>query len=332
MFLLAACSNDFEVAAPWKEIPVAYGFLSPVDTAHYIRVEKAFLDPETSALVIAQIPDSIYYPESAISVYLQRSSNSQLYQMHRVDGNLDGYPRKDGIFATQPNWLYKISPNALDSLRRGEMYRLVIKRTDGKPDITAETTIPKDFFFRTPDPFKPIVEISFIPDFLTTVEWRGDENGVYFNVNFVIRYREEYSNGTIRNDTLVWLAAKNIQRSDVQVAGGLYKGLTTIQGESFYRFLDNNIDSVANPPIRHFNGVDIVLTGGGKEVKDFLETAAANSGITGAEVFPTYTNLSEGYGLFSSRNTVHLNNVRLTNQTVEEVEKNPITSHLNFRL
>lgn len=333
MLLLAACSNDFDVAAPWKEIPVAYGILSPVDTAHYIRVEKAFLDPETSALTIAQIPDSLYYPENAIAVYLQRVSNGQLYQMSRVDGSQDGYPRKDGIFASQPNWLYKIRPNELDGLKKGEKYRLVIKRADGKPDVTAETTIPQDFVFFDPSPSDNPLVISFLPDSPpTVVEWRGDVNAVYYNVSFVIRYREEYSNGTVVHDTIVWQAAKNVERSNTQVTSGFYKGEAAIQGESFYRFLDNNIDSVANPPVRRFTGVDYILTGGGKEIKDYLEAAAANAGITGAEVFPTYTNLSEGFGLLSSKNTGQLKNMRLTNQTIEEVQKNPITSHLNFRL
>lgn len=329
---MASCSNDFDVAAPWKEIPVAYGILSPADTAHYIRVEKAFLDPETSALTIAQIPDSLYYPENAIAVYLQRASNSQLYQLYRVDGTLDGYPREDGIFASQPNWLYKIKPEQLDSLKKGEKYRLVIKRTDGKPDVTAETNIPKDFIFREPSPLDNPLQLSFLPGTPTNIEWRGDEYAVYYNVTFVIRYREEYSNGTVVNDTVVWLAAQNVARTEVQVSGGYYKGETSIAGDAFYRFLDSSIDSVANPPVRRFVGIDFVLTGGGKEIKDYLEAAAANSGITGAEVFPSYSNLSEGFGLFTSRNTGQLKNIRLTNNTVEEVQKNPITSHLNFRL
>ncbi|MCE7923187.1 MAG: DUF4249 family protein [Haliscomenobacteraceae bacterium CHB4] len=331
MLFLAACSNDFDVAAPWKEIPVAYGILSPADSAHYIRVEKAFLDPETSALVIAQIPDSIYYPENAIAVYLQRVNGGQLYQMHRVNGAAEGYPRKDGIFASQPNWLYKIKPDELDSLKKGEKYRLVIKRADGKPDVTAETSIPKDFIFRDPSPLDNPLVMGFLPDLPTYIEWRGDENGVYYNVNLVIRYRENYPDGSVVHDTVVWQAAKNIQRTDVPVAGGLYKGQVSLPGESFYRFLNENIASGANPPERRFVGIDFVLTGGGKEIRDYLETAAANSGITGAEVFPNYTNLSEGFGLFSAKNTNILNDIRLTNKTVEEVQKNPLTSHLNFR-
>ena len=55
-FLLTACSNDLEVAAPWKDIPVVWGMISRSDTAHYVRVEKAFLDPAVPAGTIAISP------------------------------------------------------------------------------------------------------------------------------------------------------------------------------------------------------------------------------------------------------------------------------------
>ncbi|MBK8555265.1 MAG: hypothetical protein IPL65_05590 [Lewinellaceae bacterium] len=70
--LLSTCSNDFEITAPWKSYPVVYAFLSAQDTAHYVRIEKAFLSPDKSALAVAQIADSLYYPVDAINVYLQK--------------------------------------------------------------------------------------------------------------------------------------------------------------------------------------------------------------------------------------------------------------------
>ena len=105
LIFLASCSNEFEVAAPWKEVPVAYAILSPKDTAYYVRVEKAFLDPETNALQTALIPDSIYYPENAITVWLERTSNQSRVQLVRVDGTKEGIIRDPGTFATDPNWL-----------------------------------------------------------------------------------------------------------------------------------------------------------------------------------------------------------------------------------
>ncbi|MEZ5030008.1 MAG: hypothetical protein R2787_01275 [Saprospiraceae bacterium] len=61
MLTLVSCDNELDLVSDWKEIPVVYGFLSRSDTAQYIRVEKAFLDPATSAFVIAKNPDSLYF-------------------------------------------------------------------------------------------------------------------------------------------------------------------------------------------------------------------------------------------------------------------------------
>ena len=73
-----ACSNEFTLTEKWKDIPVVYGFLDQKDTAHYVRVEKAFLDPLTSALTIAKnFPDSLYYKDAA--VYLERGSDNKRF-------------------------------------------------------------------------------------------------------------------------------------------------------------------------------------------------------------------------------------------------------------
>lgn len=332
--VLVSCSNEFDVAAPWKEIPIAYAILSPKDSAHYVRVEKAFLDPETSALEIAQIADSLYYPEDAIAVYLLRVKTGQRYQLHRVDGAKDGYPRKDGIFATQPNWLYKIKTTALDSLKKGETYQLVIARTDGKPDITAETVIPKDFRFTTPSPAQTPPKINFFGSQTTSVVWQGDENSVYFNVVFTVRYREEDGGGTVLSrDTLTWTAATNVKKTDQTIntpQGVFYKGQVMIPGQQFYQFLADNI-TPSTSHYRFFDRMDITLIGGGKEIEQFLITASANSGITGAEVIPTYTNLSEGYGIFTAKNTSTLGQILIGTQTVDSMNIHPLTFDLNFR-
>ena len=57
---LTGCSNDFDLTENWQDITVAYGLLDQSQPVQYIRVEKAFLDPSTSALTIAQISDSLY--------------------------------------------------------------------------------------------------------------------------------------------------------------------------------------------------------------------------------------------------------------------------------
>ena len=106
LFTLFSCSNEFELNAPAKEIPIVYGLLSRSDDVHYIRIEKAFIDENTSALELAQDPNALYFEN--VQVELVHESNGDAFLMERVDASQLGLEREDGIFATTPNILYKL--------------------------------------------------------------------------------------------------------------------------------------------------------------------------------------------------------------------------------
>ncbi|HNM27601.1 MAG TPA: DUF4249 family protein, partial [Saprospiraceae bacterium] len=325
--LIQACSNDFDLVTDWKEVPVVYAIITPKNSVNYIRVEKAFLDPVTSAVQIAQIADSLYYPANAIGVFLEEVGSSNKLALTRVDGNLEGIVREGGIFATQPNWLYKTTEPILAE----KTYRLRIIRNDGQPDITAETTIPGDFLITTPSPSQSPVRIGFQREKATALSWRTDENGVYFNVKFHIRYSEYALNGAfIQRDTLLWTPIPNVRRTDIKVSDKYYKCDATVNTTSFFNFLVANLP-VVQDRFRKFDGVDMYFEGGGKEIERYLETATANSGVTGAELVSSYTNLSEGFGIFTAKNTKILPNVQITAETITELNKQSPERDLNFQ-
>ncbi len=324
--VLQSCSNDFELTAPWKEVPIVYAILSPQDTAHYVRIEKAFLDPNTSALQIAQIPDSIYYPEGAFQAFIEEVNTGKRFPLTRVDGRLEGYPRQEGIFATSPNWLYKTK----ETLVPGRRYRLRIVRNDGRPDITAETTIPGNFIIQAPNPSLLPVRMTFLRGSSSNVTWLSDSNGVYFTIRFRIRIRENNLNGTlVKRDTLYWTPVPSTRRSEVLTGNG-FISTERILSESFYRFLVENL-SPTTTTFRRFEGIDITVEGGGREIERYLETAAANAGITGAELISLYTNLSEGFGIFTGKNAVTLPNVTITPETINSMNEQSPERDLNFQ-
>jgi hypothetical protein len=334
LLLLSACSNDFDVAAPWKDIPVVYGIISPLDTAAYIRVEKAFLDPNTSAFTLAQIPDSIYYDDNQINVFLERSDNGQRVQMQRVDGNLEGYVRDTGIFAPDPNWLYKYkSPASQPFLVGLKTYKLVVERGDQLPAVTGETTLPGTFKITTPSANgSGQYIINFTPNGDPAVEWRTDGAGVLFEVKLAIRFRETGTDGSfLGRDTLLWTAVQSVRRTD-NTSGqpNEYRGKAILSTTAFYQFLANNI-APASSRLRYFEGCNIILTGGGAEIAELQEVLSANSGISGAEALTTYTNMSEGFGIFTGRNTAVLPNVVIGPATVTSMNEDPLTKPLNFR-
>jgi hypothetical protein len=108
---LCSCTTKFDVAAPYKNITVVYGFLDQNDTAHYVRIEKAFLDNSKNALVMATVPDSSYFP--ALDVKMERFDvNGTLVDtihLNRVDMNAEGYTKQSGTFFTSPNYAYKFT-------------------------------------------------------------------------------------------------------------------------------------------------------------------------------------------------------------------------------
>ena len=330
---LAACSNEFEVTAPWKEVPVLYAVISPDDTAHYVRVEKAFLDPEKSALEIAKIADSIYYPENAITVFLERDSDKKRFQMTRVDGAKEGYPRKDGTFATSPNWLYKVKPTpGQPVLEVGKKYNVVVKRADGQPDITSSTTVPGEYVFNAPNQVQTPPLMAFVSDTLDyTVQWRTDANAYFFNIYLTVRYREEAPDGTVLSkNAVVWKTVGATRDKDPLSGSSVYRGSAPLAGSEFFKFLAANIPP-ASGTFRYFEACDLTLEGGALDLLKYNEVASASGGITGAEVIPSYSNISEGFGLFMSKNSTTLGNIRITPETVKAMNLLNITKPLNFR-
>ncbi len=315
----SGCSNDFDVAAPWKDIPVVYGLLDLQDPIHSIRVEKAYLDPDANALDLAKIPDSLYY--AALTVQLEKNGNGQRYTLRRVDGNQVGLPRDPGIFADAPNWLYQIDSGELQ-LRAGDEVRLYLERQDGLPTVTADATMLGVGRLRTPN---PNLANNFNFEYTTDskITWSGDANARIFDVTLLFKYAE-IAGGQVTEHQLEWVWARNLQNqsssSELVVAR---------KGIEFYEYLQGNIP-VKEDVIRVFQGIDITITGGGESLEKYVNVARANTGITGSQEIPTYTNLSEGRGVFSSVSRLVSQNVQLTQRTRDSLANGIITRDLNF--
>ncbi len=314
-FLFTACNNDLVVIDNWKDIPVVWGFVSKSDTAHYIRVEKAFLDPNTSAYVIAQVPDSLYYTNATVTI--RRIASDEIFTLTRVDGNLEGYPRKPGDFADAPNYLYKIKSNEID-LVPGEKYEFSLVRNGIQTPVTAETIILPAPVIRNPSLGTSLL-------FRTNSNFNFDWNDVPEAGLFDIRMRFHYSEKSPETGNIY--IPQSIEWSVVQ---GEVDSKYKMDGVEFYKSINANIED--NPQATRLIGnVDIIIWCGGTELQDYIQVALANTGITSTQDFPEYTNLSEGKGIFTSRNYSDNMNYSLHNQTLDSLRNGSITGHLNFQ-
>ncbi|MCB0517395.1 MAG: DUF4249 family protein [Lewinellaceae bacterium] len=338
LVLLMSCSNDFEVSAPWKNIPVVYGLMDYEDSVHYIRVEKAFLDPDANALDVAQIADSLYYDDATVE--LERIGSNQPILLERVDGNkiwrlvptgmnqydtIFPYQRKEGIFANAPNWLYKVDANIFN-LQPGDSVRLSINRGDNLPLVTASTTVLESSKFRGKIDKD---NIGFPYNLDVTFEWSSDVDARIFDLSLVFNYVEQNVNNldSIVHKSLVWDLVKR-KRYETPLAKYEY----TIKGAEFYEFLrgripaDPNIKRVLDP----YSPIEYILTAGASDLEKYISVATSNSGITSSQELPVYTNLSEGLGIFSSVHVLVKDSILLDKSTRDSLIDGIYTKDLNF--
>lgn len=317
-----ACTTDLELEAAWKDIPVVYGFLATTDTAHYIRVEKAFLEPGGDALSIARNSDSLYYPEDVL-VQLVRLSNGEAFSLSRVDGTSEGYPRSEGVFATQPNYLYKIKSDVI-RLQEKERIQLRIDRGGETDPVTAETSILEEISLSSSS---PSINVNWDYNRLVTFRWRTGSNTKLFDLRLIISIEESLPGkpDEFQDRSLVWVLTDELENTE-----GSSQVSFSILGEKFYQFLAAELEK-DNGRVRRFISMEVQVTGVGAELLAFTRVNLANSGITSSQVIPVYTNLSEGRGLFSSRTVATRKGLNISSLSLDSLRNGEITKHLNFK-
>lgn len=310
-----SCSNDFDLIEGEVNIPIVYGLLDAKDTAHYIRVEKAFVDPTIPATQLAQDPNQLYYDNAVVRLVNVESKES--FTLTRVDGNLEGYVRQEGAFASSPNYLYKIQNDDIN-LEEEQSYRLEVE-IPGEETVTGTTFIVEQTSSISPNSSASNgTSISFPVDRTINLSWSRANGGVLSTGVMVIRY-SELIDGELTDKSIEWNIFKNTDKNNAQVFG-----------QEFYELLASNIDVVEGAK-RYFLGIDYRLSVGGEEIQDFLNVAQANLGITSSGEIPNFSNLSRGRGLFSSRSHIDVLDIQLRGETQDLLRTNPITEALNFQ-
>ena len=321
---LTACDNDLDLTAPWQDIPAVWSLINAADSVHYVRVERAYLDPDRNALEVAQIADSLYYTDATVTFEVRGRNN--VYELERVDVAAFGLARDTGLFAQAPNFLYQITNEELQ-LEGGEILELTINRNNGRDEVTAETVVlrPIDKGFNQ----APTTTVGFEPGREANLTFRPPSEAQVFEVAFDINLLE-WPTGNFaaaEERTIRWVLNGNLPNTngsnDFQTLGA------GVPGGEFYTVLANNLDNVDGIR-RRVVDLDYIVTGSGAAFREFSRVRLANTGITAAQEVPIFTNLSEGVGIFTSISRYVQEGIELNASTDEELENGEITGDLNF--
>lgn len=355
------CSTDVELNAPYDERSIVFCLLDPEAEEQWVRVNRTWLG-EGNNLDIALVADSSEYAPGAVTVVVEQFGpndigfSEPLGTFVALDTVLQDKD-DDGIFFGPVYRAYHFStPDGLpvhpgsnsDALY---LYRLTVSFADGRPPLTAVTTLIGSSPGNITNP------PAGIPGFNLNFASGSGDLVTYPNINFkwsstagAKRYEAAME---VHFTERVWAdAAHTVLSAEVERTVQWELGDETadsdeggeeiklpINGESFYQFLSSRLESdplitrelgVWNNNLDRIRAFDFVLSIANDELDTYL---AVNAPVTGIiQERPVYTNVAGGLGLFASRTQQRINGLGISKPSIQELVEGSHTAPLQFCL
>lgn len=316
VLLQTSCKTDVELLAPYKETMVVYGLLDPSDSVQYLRINKAFLG-QGDAYSFAQNPDSINYKDTLEVVLERYKNNNKIGTINLV--RFEGPPLDSGIFASQPNILYKTVGS--DSIYQDSEYKLTINHKETGLVATSQTNVVgKITNLINPSTVGSLDIVSTNNPFVA--KWTAGANSKIYDLTLRFHYFEiEKSTGVIEPKSFDWFVSTSIVQSSTNIIS------MAIPSTTFYQTIRKNIEPNSNVN-RRLVGIDFIYTGGTEEFYTYYQVNKPSSGIV--QSIPTYTNIEGGVGIFASSYTQILPGRTLNSASFDSLFVGQYTGDLGF--
>ena len=313
-----ACSTDVDLYADYKDITVIYGLLNATEDTNYIRINRAFSgsnEQHINANEVALIADSCNYPGKLRAFIVEyKQGYGYTYQPTGDTLKLDTITinnKQEGIFyAPKQKVYYTTDKNVFANNSGNAKYKYKLFVFKSNDTISAETGIVGGEAFKI---LNSALDFNSGPSQDVKIKFTPAENAVFYDAEFVFNYHESVNGGPMVNKQVPFpFDSKSLEE------------LTLEQGAYFFTY-DNNIlfnlleDAIGGDTVMDINHPNVVrsfdkypiqikLSAGGEELNNYIKV---NSQSTLSQTVPDYTNVSGGYGVFSSRINL-LKNVQIT--------------------
>ncbi len=330
--VFAACSTDFELNVP-VETTVVYGVLDQTEDTQWVKVNKSFLGNGNN-YDYAAINDCTIYDN--VTVTVEENSSGMIWALNEMYVPVDP---ASGIFYTDSQKVYYFVPSALDP---SSTYTLKAEFDDNRPAVSSTTSLIGNFDFATLFKYQLISGVEFengtglansnyVDNF--KIQWGLGSEAKRYDLNLRFHYTEHFISGGSEDKFINWYQGAQLAAT----ADGIGQLEKVVNGEVFYDYLQTHPDlvDVSNVSKRVARNVEFILTAAHDELSTFIEINQPVSGIVTER--PTYTNVSNGIGIFSARSKVILDRPSLLHpkftfkkNSVEELSLGQYTNDLKF--
>lgn len=322
--ILQSCSTDVDLYADYKDITIVYGLLDPQQDTNFIKINKAFLGPG-NAFEIAQIPDSCNYPGKLDCKIIEYRApiSSTFYEKTRefwLD-TITIHDKEPGLFYA-PDQLVYYTTERINANSRRFKYRYDLQIDRGDTLLTSSTDVVGGEGFAI---LNPVLDFSNYSD-TKTLRWNACPNAFVYDVKVNFYYTEIIPSGDSIPHCIEWrLREKPIQEAGLDMENGSYS-----LSYSTFRFFSNLADEMGSDTLdqriqrKVFEpSLEVIISAGGEELNNFIVINEPSNSVL--QNIPEYTNISGGYGVFSSRTHIS-RKMRLSTATMVQL----INNHPNW--
>jgi len=340
---LNSCSEDFTVAAPYRQVTVVGGILNMKDSVHYIRIQKAFMDENKSALEMSKVPDSSFYSALVVKLYEYDSAQTKILDsslLSRVDLAGVGYPKDNPIndqqFFTTPHFAYKL---VKDDLSPRLWYKLTIHNTaTGRTDTSGFVGIVNSDSTRLFDGFY-IPEFQFADyqiDFSRTTPTSQFKVSPYMPRNGrmlegYIRFHYVERNVATQEKTRKYVDYAFDNELNA-ITPGIRAELATLN-VNIFSFLNSSMGAAPANVERLMDSCDVFVYAASPEIYYYtLINQGQTGGITSDNIQPNYTNFTgtDVIGVLGSRGMRSYYGAAISKVTLDSLRDSPITQSLRI--
>ncbi len=324
-----SCKKDFSIYAPGAPKTIVYGFLDPSQDTQFVKINKTW-QGQGNNLEYASVRDSSEYKwEEFNDIRIDEiidgevTNTYHLAPIERNDKDTGGL-----FFAPTYTAYYFVKP---EEFVEDALYKLTIDFKN-KEDVTAQTdvilsttgSIIKPTVF-SPVKFGVVNNGSASPK-TYVARWSKYDNAGLYSASIDIKYKEmvwEDDAHTIlvsEEDKMInWdLGERRIE----DIVNGEFK--LSIDGAGFYDILKVNmeVDPKKTRQLGYMEDdvakiIDFKLAIANKDFLDFIQINQPSSSIV--QERPQYSNVTNGIGIFASRNTIKVSGIRLTESTMNAI-------------
>ena len=297
MAFFGSCSTKVDLYGDYKDIAIVYGLLDYTHDTNYIRIGKAFMG-YGDAEEIAQIADSCNYPGKLEAKLIETLTNKVI----ELD-TVTLYAKEAGIFYNDVQPVYYTT----ERLKPTSNYKLEITKPDGSL-ITSSTSIVGGESFKITNTSMNLSSTAQ----KANVTWSSATNASLYEI--ILSFEWEESDVTKK----IKMSLGTYKSSEITIDHGAM--ILPFSPQLLFNTLQTYFSDDPNPSsverIFKRDNFKISIAAGGQDLATYIEANAPSSSI--AQSTLDWTNIKNGYGVFSSRVNIE-KNVPITTQTAVEL-------------